>query len=227
MIPVCIPTFIKYDTLNKLIRSLLEGTMLPSKIEILDNGCNYELPEEFKDVAVPITVYNEEFNLGVAAGWNYLIHKNLDSQVVIITNDDVEFLPDTMYTAYNEAMANEGKLLMTGYDIDSKKENWSLFTYRTEATDLIGWFDENFWPAYFEDNDYAYRLKLADRCHYINKKIEYHHVGSATLATYDERALERHHQRFKKNRSYYEKKWGGRPTEEILTSPSCSGETSY
>jgi hypothetical protein len=39
---------------------------------------------------------------------------------------------------------------------------WSIFAINRACVDNVGFFDENFFPAYFEDNDYHYRLTRID-----------------------------------------------------------------
>ena len=39
--------------------------------------------------------------------------------------------------------------------------DWNFFAINVWAISKVGWFDENFYPAYKEDQDYAYRCRLA------------------------------------------------------------------
>jgi hypothetical protein len=45
-------------------------------------------------------------------------------------------------------------------------------------------------------------------------------VGSATLKTLSAEELAVHHRQFSQNREYYQKKWGGLPGHECLTTPA-------
>ncbi len=38
---------------------------------------------------------------------------------------------------------------------------WHLIAFHRSVLTKVGYFDENFWPAYSEDNDYSYRIQLA------------------------------------------------------------------
>jgi GT2 family glycosyltransferase len=82
----------------------------------------------------------------------------------------------------------------------------------------VGFFDERFYPAYFEDNDFHYRMKLAGATEAI-APCGYDHVNSATIQKYTPKQKEAHHERFKRLRSYYVKKWGGMPGSEAYTIP--------
>lgn len=46
--------------------------------------------------------------------------------------------------------------------------------------DKIGGFDENFSPAYFEDNDLSWRYIFAGYKNFISKRSYFYHKGSVT-----------------------------------------------
>lgn len=71
-----------------------------------------------------------------------------------------------------------------------------------------GRFDENFFPAYFEDNDFHLRLKkLGKRCVNINQAL-YFHYGSRTIKENKEIALQVQ-STYLKNQDYFEEKHSG------------------
>jgi len=56
--------------------------------------------------------------------------------------------------------------------------------YRKSVLDEIGYFDEEFSPAYFEDVDLSFRGQLAGyKCLYVPKAVVYHH-GRSTLGAF-------------------------------------------
>ena len=93
--------------------------------------------------------------------------------------------------------------------------NWSSWILSVEAYKKIGNFDENFFPAYFEDNDYCYRMRLNEferyNTDYLNPVI---YRNSQTILK--DSSL---NQNFNKNRQYYASKWGGLPSEETFKTP--------
>jgi hypothetical protein len=98
-----------------------------------------------------------------------------------------------------------------GSEIDpariSDGADFTCFMLRPETLATFGWFDPNFRPAYFEDNDYYARVVLGGgECRVVHAAQFYHH-GSATLRMDEEAA---HHVRhwFEVNRSYFLRKWG-------------------
>ncbi len=81
----------------------------------------------------------------------------------------------------------------------------------------VGYLDENFYPGYFEDNDYRYRQKLAGVT-MSSFPLENTHITSSTLhscKTFEER----NQITFAKNFNYYVDKWGGFPDRELYQTP--------
>jgi GT2 family glycosyltransferase len=81
-----------------------------------------------------------------------------------------------------------------------------------------GTFDENFRPAYFEDNDMRYRIKLSGLKSYIHTEAVAHHYGSQTQYADRNNPVCPPHM-FEENRRYYIEKWGGQPGQEVCTTP--------
>lgn len=76
-----------------------------------------------------------------------------------------------------------------------------------------GLFDTNFYPAYFEDNDYHYRLQLAGLKAIKTNQAIFYHFMSATKNENPEIA-ELVNETFLENERYYCRKWGGKPGKE-------------
>jgi len=84
--------------------------------------------------------------------------------------------------------------------------------------EAVGWFDENIYPAYFEDNDMHYRMKLAGVVSYIDTRIVVNHFGSATQNA-DPDSPNVTASRFQAIKAYYIRKWGGEVGKEIFNRP--------
>jgi GT2 family glycosyltransferase len=85
--------------------------------------------------------------------------------------------------------------------------DFTCFMVRPETLAKHGWFDPNYRPAYFEDNDYYGRVVLGGgKCRVVHRARFFHH-GSMTVRQDPEMA---HHVQywFEKNRDYFSKKWG-------------------
>lgn len=71
-----------------------------------------------------------------------------------------------------------------------------------------GMFDTNFYPAYFEDNDYHQRLKITNLKAIKTNKAIYYHFGSQTKNQNPE-IQELVSETYLENERYYCRKWGG------------------
>ena len=203
---VCIATLNCYDLLERCINSIMAGTVLPERILVVDNGGSL-LKQMYEDnPLVQISTPGE--NIGVAATWNWFITHTKVAR--IITNDDIIFAPDTI--ARMQEAIDKGALFVHG---NNATGGFSLFALTDVAVDLVGMFDEGISPkyAYYEDNDYAYRLKLAG----IEREdvaTEIFHTGSATLRRYTHQEEQEHWRKFLIANLNYIAKWGGEPGHE-------------
>lgn len=85
--------------------------------------------------------------------------------------------------------------------------DFSCFMIRSTTLQKHGFFDPNYRPAYFEDNDYYGRVVLGGgKCRVVHGAQFFHH-GSMTVRQDPEMA---HHVSywFEKNRAYFRRKWG-------------------
>ena len=76
------------------------------------------------------------------------------------------------------------------------------------AIEAIGYFDQNFWPAYFEDADYFRRLELSGIPTLWDERILLEHNRSQTVRA-DFLLKRLHDERTRRNEQYYIRKWGG------------------
>ena len=154
------------------------------------------------------------YQLPLSQAWNNGMKQAITDgcDYIIIANDDTLFAPWSI-DAWVDAMSQEpDKIVLTAplhivfsdEDTDYKyieKELFSMVMVRANFWEKCGWFDENFDPCWWEDNDMHYRIKLLG---YDIKKfqIPYIHLGNQTT------------KKMKlpinsvKSQQYYEKKWG-------------------
>ena len=207
-----IPTLVCYDRLTALIESAERGSVRPEKYVIVDNGrglqsyWTYERPRKGPPVVnMEIAVPAE--NLGVARSWNWLLrHAGNDS--IVISNDDI-LLGEHTLRDFERTLPEHAFVASEGF---------SLFGMTPACREKVGWFDENFYPAYFEDCDYHYRMHLAGLPGFgIDRPAS--HARSSTLATAPPLERQKIDHGFMKNREYYRQKWGGFQGEEKFTVP--------
>lgn len=92
---------------------------------------------------------------------------------------------------------------------------FSGFMINKMCWEKVGEFDENFKPAYYEDNDYHYRINLAGLKAIVLPTSMFYHYGSRTQLE----AIGRPLATGTSNMQYYIKKWGGLPGREIYKTP--------
>ena len=181
---------------------------------------------------IPIIENNWDYNHGVSKGWNKGIKRaqDLGLNLVLVSNDDVLFEPGCIARLVDEM--EEFDDMGMGPDIVSPHNlrlpevtltdvDFSCFMVETDFLDRFGTFDENFTPAYFEDNDMHYRIKLTGGRGYTVEEAEFFHVGSVTQFKGQRDGRDRvvSHDMFEANRAYYVKKWGGWPGKEKFSRP--------
>jgi GT2 family glycosyltransferase len=187
-----------------------------------------------------VTVFNFTVNKGCAWSWNFGISfaiKNFNSKYFFIPNNDILLNPRTIDVLI-EATKTARAVLTTATDISGmvsasvdvlslkppirrqfvEAPDFSCFLLTKEAIDKVGYFDEKFYPAYFEDNDYHRRINLAGLRVIRTNQALYFHYGSRTIKDGPE-IRTKANIGYSINREYYKEKWGGIPGHEIFKKP--------
>lgn len=205
-----IPTLNRYDMLELCLQSIKESTIIPERILVVDNGGH--MPATQKDMFNGITelfIYTPSKNLGVSASWNWMI--DIAKAPILICNDDIKFSKRDIEAFQNELMADTKSFYYTAnlHPLNM----FSCFMITPKTFEVVGGFDESFYPAYFEDNDYFMRMTLAD-VNLVPIATNITHYPSSTIQAMNDEQRVEHHDRFRANRAYYISKWGGLPHEE-------------
>lgn len=149
-------------------------------------------------------VDNSKENRGVPASWNLILNEAFihGYDWAFIGSNDCFLAPGSLAAAV-AVLGTEGVGIWHLHAMNF----WAI---SRETVDRVGWFDENFWPAYHEDQDYHYRMKLAGigRRNVLRASAE--HLGSQTIAAGYE---------CRNNDEYYRRKWGGDPGQERFLEP--------
>ena len=179
---------------------------------IIDNGnqnINSLIPERLK---VKTTVFEEPGNLGVAGSWNKILHTAFtrypNSDHVLLLNDDI-VLGKPAQLIFDLINNNPN------YSILGGNYYWASILISKYCIDTIGYFDKKFFPAYFEDNDYARRegLSIGTRQHVDELTPT---VQRASQTVMKDRSL---NYNFAGNARLYQNKWGGAPGHETYQFP--------
>ena len=228
MSKICIgiPVLNRVDLLKKCLASIdYPAQIIVINNNTVDKAANDELYalRDNKD----IYVHSGRYNLGVAASWNKIIQMAMGwgyDKVYVGANDCV-LLPGTLKAFETLDMGDKD-------DVMWHICYFSFWCMHMRSIPRVGWFDENFYPAYREDQDYVYRCRLAGVNRYYVPKCSRKgfpnvdlpeaggvHSGSQTISSdprYKKKNKETHH---KWNTSHYKLKWGGLPGKERYKTP--------
>jgi GT2 family glycosyltransferase len=216
------PAFIGIPILNRL--DLLSHCLLaidhPAEVvEVNNNATDGSFRRDLERLTgerslagdgVGVQTLQQERNLGVAASWNLILRTGFASgrQSVLIGSNDT-FLRLGSLAA---ALAGDPEVGIRHLCA------WNFFLIRRFVLEEVGWFDENFYPAYKEDQDYSYRCALAGVRRANVDGAGGEHVGSATINS-DQRYRGRNGYTHDWNGRYYAEKWGGDAGQERYVRP--------
>jgi hypothetical protein len=170
---------------------------------LVDNSPNSDA-KEFEGKGATILYYPE--NIGVAKSWNTGLKAGCDWTFFVSVN--VAF-PNGFSEVLAELNKANDYYLLT--DVA-----WHCNAISKKCVEKIGLFDENFYPAYYEDTDYYYRMRMANFD--IGEKQVVNSIPAETMrqANSLDGGLKLN---FVQLAEYYKEKWGGFPGHETFTTP--------
>jgi GT2 family glycosyltransferase len=196
---VAIPTINRADLLNEALAKYFED-FKNTHIAICDNGNQDIITREEN-----FMIYRPQENLGVAKSWNMLMDYSdkIGATHVLILNDDI-------YLGKNETEL--ALLIKNNLDADfiNSFHNWCSYILRVDIWKKAGMFDEEFFPAYFEDNSFDYKMTLVGAkktwTSFLDPIVYRNSMTIAKDPTLN--------QKFMQNKQMYIQMWGGLPSEE-------------
>ena len=216
-----IPTVNNLRYLCETIESI--KSKYPIKILIVDNGSedetrNWVAGSGYESILNPT-------NIGVAPAWNQVLYWGLshnDCKLIFVLNNDIVLRHDAMDNMIESVFENE-KEGISGVNIGnhpsmlahttkpeprySPAMNFSCFGLTVKTIKRIGFFDEGFKLAYFEDNDYHHRMQLEGIDASSDLWAPFAHYGSRTIKEGKVNVASA----FEENRKYFLMKWGFLP----------------
>lgn len=196
---------------------------------IVNNGGGNELADELEHVRHlnkrfinEIKIINLPGNIGCAGWWNLIIKCYMLSPSWVLVNDDVAFTPGLLKELHTKSLIeNIGMIHGANYYIQSG--HYDLFLIKDFVIENYGLFDENCFPAYWEDTEYFIRLKAngnvlprilsLDHQYYHGESFKYT-TGSKTIDHIVDKSII--HTMADENLRYLIKKWGNHPYESFL-----------
>ena len=169
-------------------------------------------------------IFDYKRNRGLARSWNEGLHLATESgcEAILLLNDDLYFREG----GYEEFVSTIGALrnlsrnvsyvtplgLETGSSAHAGQvipQNFACCAIMPEAIERIGYFDETFAPAYYEDIDYDRRLALEGMTVHVHQNILVDHERSSTDRNMSPEARKQGAVLYQKNQNYFLSKWGG------------------
>lgn len=153
-------------------------------------------------------------NLGCGPSWNHIA---LNAPAPwFFSGNDMKFLPGSVALLDKTLDQNPDAAEIMAY-------HYSAFLLTEKGFKIIGRFDENFYPAYFEDCDHYRRMILAGFKDIRVPGFECVHGeapywGSSTIKS-DPELNRKNGITFSNLQAYYIRKWGGEPGKETYTKP--------
>jgi GT2 family glycosyltransferase len=229
-----------------MMRAKVHG--IDCRLLFIDNASTDETKVEAEKMVSELFAYqrNEErwgFQKSVNFGVNDGFERGYD--VVLIVNNDIILHPEAIWrlaerfekggagmvscmdvrgemTENGIVPRDIGRLLSQDKEVVEEAPNphFSAFVVDKVCWDTVGEFDELFAPAYFEDNDFHYRMKLTGLLAVTYPPAMFYHFGSRTQNEAQENGLPIvPTPAFENNRAFYARKWGGVPGSEKWEHP--------
>lgn len=239
MLGVVIPVWLTevealWESTQRAVSSI--RTESPARLYIVPNRLHRMTEEPLREhlsqvSQSPVVVLPWDGARSVAASWNQglrMAARDGCDRFLIMANDCYwEDGAIDLLLAYGESPESVGVSIWSGSAVlRSNPEpvegcDFTGFMIRSSTLDRVGWFDERFRPAYFEDNDYATRVVLSGGTCRALPTARFEHAGSLTIRSDAEAA---HHVRhwFEINKARYVAKWGRLPpTSEAECRETC------
>lgn len=172
-------------------------------------------------------VYDCRFNLGLAATWNLGISRMVedDNDFIVILSPSVIFnVPiQNFIDAIIESEIKDPNRV--GLYVNDDIVNLHCFARTRFGHEQIGYYDENFWPIYYEDTDLCYRGKLQQQANpslpFTRKQLHLDIVtsGYSHSCSNSPELLRLYQMNGTRHSLYFLKKWGGPPASEIFLTP--------
>lgn len=142
------------------------------RLFILDQSGDPDWRPEKPAMVKHMTVLNFPHAMGVATSWNIIIKATPFAPWWLFINDDV--MPQAgSFKILAEAARRDAIVIPS-------LARFSFFTIGDEVISKVGMFDEQFFPMYYEDTDYLFRM-TANKMEVVEIQCPVHHDTSSTI----------------------------------------------
>jgi len=197
---------------REVTAGFVDGLKLPHENVLFVNNGNPEV------VPAGINQFFSGGNIGVAASWN------LGAKAVL--GSGIDWL--VIASAAVRWGAPGGQDFIDGLEGCSiavtSELGWHLLAIHHETLDAVGLFDENFFPGYFEETDWLYRMHLAGLPSPRENGRHWDHAHCDAEYGESSHALNRVPRLAIETQMnalgyYYQRKWAAKPGYEVYTTP--------
>lgn len=168
-----------------------------------------EKPDHIQEVVV---VQNNQ-NAGYPGSVNQIIRDNTDCKHWIVCGYDWHPAPGE----WKRVLDKTNQIPFGAFLGDTPTDCMCGFVWTPQLLAKVGYLDENFFPGYFEDNDYRHRI-IQSGADVATVALRAYHDRSSTLNS-SSQFQKKNQYTFQKNYKYYVEKWGGSPTQEKYDTP--------
>ena len=188
---ILIPVYKVSDRVRKCIASIQDN----SHLLIIDNSESREC-REFEEQGIEVEYHDQ--NIGVPRAWNIGLRRGHDWTFVVSSS-----------MLFNQPFSHIVQMLK-GYEglMFRTTSAWHCNGVSKSLVEKIGYFDENFFPGYFEDCDWDHRCRMLGIKEFGNIKIDAASQVDGG-ATRDGVVV-----KIQKTHNYFKDKWGGSRTQQ-------------
>ena len=165
MISVIVITYNRKNELKECIESILNQTIIPDEIIIVDNSSNDGTDKLFLSGEInhpTIKYYKLDKNLGVAGGRNYGISKS-NGDILLFLDDDAVIEPENAFEKVIAKFKEDPSLGVLAFKIINyytKKIMSEEFPHKDKSLDP----DKEFETTYFIGAGHAIKKEVFDKC---------------------------------------------------------------
>lgn len=153
--PILVVPSIALDV--SLLDRLARSVDFDMRDKIIINGGRQDALDDWKRRWPDWKVFHFGKNLGFGGSCNMATRLYPESDGYLLMNDDGEFMPgclERMCKAYDEHAKKVHMIYV------NENQAFDICVWTRKALQDFGTFDENLWPAYFDDTDMRFRFSL-------------------------------------------------------------------